>query len=311
MPILAANSSGWRLPEADTWAPLASKVQRSVDAGASMPSAKVATTSTRYLVRPEGRIAYEVSGGGPLVVCIPGMGELRSSYRLLAPSLAAAGFRVASMDLRGHGDSDTTFTMYDDVAAGTDALALVDKLDGPAVLIGNSMGAGAAAWAAAERPDDVTGLVLLGPFVRNSPVGLMAKIAFRLALLRPWRRTAWLAYHTSLFPGRRPPDLKEHQAQITRSLQLPGHWQAFIATARTSHAPVEARLGEVRAPTLVIMGGRDPDFRDPKAEAELIAARLHAEVLLVPDGGHYPQVEFPEIVTPKVLDFVRRVTAVA
>ncbi len=274
-----------------------------------MPSAKVATASTRYLDRPEGRIAYEVAGKGPLVVCIPGMGELRSSYRLLTPSLAAAGFRVATMDLRGHGESDATFTAYDDIAAGTDALALVAKLGRPAVLVGNSMGAGAAAWAAAEDPGSVIGLVLLGPFVRNAPVGLIMKIAFRLALLRPWRRRAWLAYHTSLFPGRRPLDLKQHQDRIARSLEMPGHWRAFTATTHTSHAPVEARLGEVRAPTLVVMGSRDPDFRDPKAEAELIAGRLDAEMLMVPDAGHYPQVEYPEIVTPKVLDFLRRVAS--
>jgi len=80
---------------------------------------------------------------------MPGMGELRSSYRHTRPALVHAGFRVATMDLRGHGDSDATFAAYDDVAAGTDALALIEHLRQPAVLIGNSMSAGAAVWAAA------------------------------------------------------------------------------------------------------------------------------------------------------------------
>ena len=75
-------------------------------------------TSTRLLDRPEGRIGYDVIGDGPLVVCLPGMGELRSSYRFTVPALTAGGFRVATMDLRGHGDSDATFSAYDDVAAG-------------------------------------------------------------------------------------------------------------------------------------------------------------------------------------------------
>jgi len=40
------------------------------------------------LQRPEGRLAYEVTGtSGPLVICVPGMGELRQSYRLLTPLL--------------------------------------------------------------------------------------------------------------------------------------------------------------------------------------------------------------------------------
>ena len=49
------------------------------------------------------------------------------------------------LDLRGHGDSDTTFATHGDVVTGQDALALVEHLGGPAVLVGNSMGAGAAA----------------------------------------------------------------------------------------------------------------------------------------------------------------------
>jgi alpha-beta hydrolase superfamily lysophospholipase len=76
------------------------------------------SSAVHYLDRPEGRVAFEVTGAGPLVICLPGMGELRSSYRFTVPALAAAGFRVATMDLRGHGDSDATFTAYDDVAAG-------------------------------------------------------------------------------------------------------------------------------------------------------------------------------------------------
>ncbi len=45
-----------------------------------------------YLERPEGRLAYDVTGtSGPLLICVPGMGELRQSYRLLAPLLVGAG----------------------------------------------------------------------------------------------------------------------------------------------------------------------------------------------------------------------------
>ncbi len=60
---------------------------------------------TSYLDRPGGRIGYDVAGAGPLVVLVPGMGDLRAAYRFLAPPLRAAGYRVACADLRGHGDS--------------------------------------------------------------------------------------------------------------------------------------------------------------------------------------------------------------
>ena len=262
---------------------------------------------TEFLDRPDGRIAFDVTGTGPLVVCLPGMGELRTSYRFTAPALVAAGYRVATMDLRGHGDSDATFTSYDDVAAGQDALALIEHLGGPAVLLGNSMGAGAAVWAAAERPDLVAGIALIGPFVRDTPMPAVLRWAFRAVMAGPWASRVWRAYLPKLYPGRRPDDFDAHLAAIAESMRRPGSAKAFSATTRTSHAPAEARIGEVRAPALVVMGERDPDFPDPAAEARWVAERLHGEVVLVPDAGHYPQVEQPEVVNPALVGFCERV----
>jgi pimeloyl-ACP methyl ester carboxylesterase len=264
--------------------------------------------ATQYLDRPGGRIAYDVRGEGPLVVGVPGMGDLRSNFRYLAPALVSAGYRVATFDLRGHGDSDATFDSYDDVAAGSDALALIEHLGGPAVIVGNSMGAGAAAWAAAEDPRAVAGLVLLGPFVRNPPTALFKVMMFRLALLRPWGPSVWNAYLPKLYPGRPPADLDAHRDRIRESLRQPGHWAAFSATTHTSHAPADARLDEVRAPALVVMGDHDPDFDDPKLEAAYVAERLHAESLIVAGAGHYPHAEYPEVVNQAVIEFLRRVT---
>src|ERR1700733_12136311 len=95
------------------------------------------STETRYLAGPEGRIAYDVDGSGPLIVLVPGMGDLRATYRFLAPALRAAGYRVATTDLRGHGDSDSTFTSYGDEETAADVVALIEALGGPAVVVGN------------------------------------------------------------------------------------------------------------------------------------------------------------------------------
>jgi pimeloyl-ACP methyl ester carboxylesterase len=131
------------------------------------------TQSTRYLDRPEGMVAYEVMGDGPLVVLLPGMGDLRATYRFRAPAVAAAGYRVASTDLRGHGDSEATFTSYGDIETAGDVTALIEELGGAAVVVGNSTGAGAAVFAAATRPEIVRGLVLIGPVVRNGKTSPM------------------------------------------------------------------------------------------------------------------------------------------
>ncbi|MGZ8597464.1 MAG: alpha/beta fold hydrolase [Actinomycetota bacterium] len=264
--------------------------------------------TTAYLERPEGRIAYDVTGEGPLVVAAPGLGDVRSVYRFLTPGLVEAGYRVATMDLRGHGDSDATFSSYDDVAAGTDMVALAEHLGSPAILVGNSMAAGAAVWATVERPELVRGLVLVGPFVRDIPLGLGPKLALRVGLRKPWGPAVWNAYYAKVYPGRPPADLSEHQARIRESLRRPGHWRAFVATTHTSHAPAEVRLADVHAPTLVVMGERDADFPDPGAEARLIADRTDARIVIVPEAGHYPQAEYPEVVTPAVVGFLAEAT---
>jgi pimeloyl-ACP methyl ester carboxylesterase len=87
--------------------------------------------NTSYLTRPEGRIGYDVVGEGPLVVLVPGMGDLRAGYRFLAPALREAGYRVACTDLRGQGDSDATFPSYGDEETADDVAAVIGELGGP------------------------------------------------------------------------------------------------------------------------------------------------------------------------------------
>lgn len=216
-----------------------------------------------HLDRDGGRIAYTVTGRGPLVIAIPGMGDLRASYRHLVPALTAAGFRVATLDLRGHGDSDATFTRYDDEAAADDAIALAEQLGEPALLVGNSMGAGAAVIAAAHRPELVTGLVLVGPFVRNPPVNRASALLLRVLMAPAWCRWVWAAYLPSLYAGTKPADFDDYRASVAAAMRRPGHARAFSATTRTSHAPAEAALDDVESPALVVMGDRDPTSATP------------------------------------------------
>jgi len=267
------------------------------------------TPDTRFLARPGGKVAYDVAGEGPLVVCTPGMGDVRSVYRFLAPALVEAGYRVATMDLRGHGESETSFDDYDDEALGGDVVALVEELGGPAIVVGNSMSAGSAVCAAAAAPAAVRGLVLVGPFVRNVPIPKAQELALRLGLLRPWGPWVWRTYYGKLYPSAPPADLAEHRDEIRASLRRPGAWKSFVAVTRTTRDASESHLDEVHVPTLVVMGGSDPDFPDPAAEARLVAERLGGEVLMVEGAGHYPQTERPEVVTPAVVEFLGKATA--
>ena len=59
------------------------------------------------------------------------------------------------------------------------------------------------------------------------------------------------------------------------------------------------------------MGEQDPDFPDPRAEADWIARALRAQVVMVPDAGHYPQSQRPDITAGPVLRFLESVNGPA
>lgn len=263
---------------------------------------------THFVTRPEGRIAYDVQGEGPLLVFVPGMAELRSSYRHLTPALLAAGYTVATTDLRGHGESDTSFTSYGDIETASDIEALITELGGSAVIIGNSLAAGAAVIVAAAHPDQVDGLVLVGPFVRNPPANALTRAVFRAMMAPLWVAAMWKSYMPSLYAGRKPVDFEEYRTAVVASLKRPAYGKAFsLTTQQITHDPAEASLEDVAAPAIVIMGEKDPDFKNPLAEAKWIGEKLHAEVVMVADAGHYPQAQQPEITAAAVLRFLARV----
>lgn len=270
--------------------------------------------TTKWLEREDGRLAYSDEGHGPLVICVPGLGDLRQEYRFLAPALADSGFRVLSVDLRGHGQSSTGWQDLSAEAIGSDVLAFIHHIGSdPAVVVGTSMAAGAAVWAATEEPKAVSGLVLIGPFVRD--VGSQARLRlyrmlFRLVLARPWGVSFWMHYWASLFPGAKPPDFAEYAARLRANLEQPARFEALRSMMLgPSRREIEARLPSLRTPALVVMGTDDRDFKDPDAEARLVAGKVaaRARVAMVEEAGHYPHVEFPAESARHIIDFTQEV----
>lgn len=257
--------------------------------------------------RPGGAVAYEVAGEGPLILCVPGMGDMRSSYRFVAPMLVSAGYRVALMDLRGHGDSDAGFDTYGDEPTAGDVAALVAELGAPAVVIGNSMAAGSAVLVAAQQPELISGLVLVGPFVREPGTSGLMRLIGRAAMAPLWAATSWNSYLPKLYAGRKPDDFPQYRAAVAASLKKHGHAKAFSITTRTRHDAAAGALGSVKAPVLVIMGELDPDFPKPGVEASWIAEQVGGTVLMVAEAGHYPQAQRPELVAPAIEAFANQV----
>ena len=261
--------------------------------------------ATQYLQLMDRKIAYDVTGSGPLVVCVPGMGDLRSEYRYLVPQLVFGGFQAATMDVRGHGESSPAWQDYSVAGVGSDILALIRELDGkPAVLIGNSMAAGAAVWAAAEAPDLVSALVLIGPAVHGE-VGWPVRLILKAFLTRPWGPSAWIWYYSRLFPSRKPADWIDYTAALKSNLAEPGRLKALLKMMSASKAASADRLSQVNKPVLTIMGSKDPDFKNPQSESDWVTAQLNGISKMIDGAGHYPHTEMPEITGPEVVAFLQ------
>lgn len=85
-------------------------------------------------------------------------------------------------------------------------------------------------------------------------------------------------------------------AALVASLRQPGRTAALRASLHASKAAADASLESLRLPSIVLMGTADPDYPDPRAEADLVARRLGGRVVMLDGLGHYPHLEAPDLV---------------
>lgn len=106
-------------------------------------------------------LARAPAGAPPLVLLHPLASTGEMSWAPLAESLRAAGYRVAAPDLPGHGSSSATSFTWESAAATARAAAERFGLEKP-VLVGHSLGAATAMYAAKREPASFAGLILSG-----------------------------------------------------------------------------------------------------------------------------------------------------
>ena len=277
---------------------------------------------TEFLEVADGRIAYDVTGEGPLVVLSHGIGDRRQAYRFLAPKLAQAGYRVANADLRGHGESSMGWTSVTGKAAITrtdiagDLLALIRHLGGPAVIVGHSISGGAATIAAAMEPELVSGIVEINPFTKTQKIslgGLLRIRRYRQGMTRLLgtqllkNLSLWMRYLDVAYPTK-PADYAEYTDALAAKLREPGRMAEFMKTGKSTPADAAAQLPNIKCAALVVMGTLDPDFADPRAEGDAIVAAMPSglgTVAMVNGAGHYPHAQCPDEVAALVIPFLK------
>jgi pimeloyl-ACP methyl ester carboxylesterase len=263
------------------------------------------------------RIAYLDVGTGPPIILIHGFGGSMWQWEYQQHALPQH-FRVLTLDLPGAGLSDKPeidyrpHQMLDFVVGFMDAVKLPQ-----ATLVGNSMGAGLAIGMALEHPARVAKLVLID----GLPQHVMEKLTSP-SIRRALETTApsWLvSFGNRLFGGLLIKSVLEElvhdPALLTpaviersnRNRQRPGLIKP-IMTVRENiplwESQFATRLGTINHPTLVLWGEEDRVFPIAVGE-ELHQIIKGSRFIRIPEAGHIPQWERPDLVNQELITFIR------
>lgn len=240
-----------------------------------------------------GRYTFFAGGQGPTVVLVHGIGDQAGSWAATASALAH-GFRVVVPDLPGHGESgsmpaeNTVWTLVDGLEELLD-LALAP--DEPIIMVGNSLGGWITMEYALRHPERVRQIVLV-----NS-AGLTHDLT-RDAVL-PLSRTGMTRKVNTLLGKRTPPLLPGPVLDALIRDQRPFLYELF-ANIRPEHF-LDDRLADLHTPATLLFGG-DDDWFPPDYAYRLAAALPNAELHLVREWAHMPQLSHSDTFVQKLLE---------
>ena len=251
------------------------------------------------------RIAWERRGSGPPLLLIHGLGYARWGWEPVADKLAEA-YEVLLFDNRGIGESDAPPGPYSVAAMAGDAGAVLDAAGlESAHVLGTSLGGMVALQFAVDQPDRVDRLVLACTTPGGAEAAPMPERTVRL-MAEASKLPVEVALRRFVENAFRPdPDtamVERIMGHRLRTAQVPDAWAAQAAAGATFD--LGARIGEIRARTLVVAGDADAVV-DPR-NSELLAERIpDARLEIFAGGGHLFFWEEPDRFVELVKDFLR------
>ncbi len=247
-------------------------------------------------------VAHKITGNGPPLILIHGIGARKTAFDRLTEALADR-FTVVAFDLRGHGDSPLPTVPFglDDLV--DDLEALHDRLVlGPAHVAGHSLGGMIGPAYARRRPDRVRSLGLWSTAAFRTAED-SARVRAVVARMRaegigPTLDTLTARWFTDAFAAARPEVIAWRKAQVTAT-PAEVFLTVFDIYAATEMAPW---LAEVKVPAQVITGEMDGGC-PPRLNAR-IADALGAELVVLPALRHAILIEDTPAVAPHVRRFL-------
>jgi len=254
-------------------------------------------------------IQVESVGEGIPVVLIHGLGLSGAIWNRVRDSFGP-GYRLVLVDLRGAGGTRELVQRelsLEQWATDLGALLAALEIERP-VLVGHSLGASVALKYALERPDDVRALVLIGADANLS--NLAPRMLASAERIEAMGMEAWVAEYWSANPPfsaaslQRDPEILEEY----RSLLLRNDAADYVRQCRAIAAAESLgdRLGQVKQPALVLIGGSD-DRTLPEHGRRLASDLADARVVELADVGHTVPLEAPAETSAAMRAFLEEV----
>ena len=284
-------------------------VRTAVTAGRSM------SLSDNDIIVDGVRLAYRDRGDGPPVVFLHGTPSYSYEWRDVVPHVEAAGYRTLTYDLLGYGASERPLDRDTSVTAQAALLVeLLDELDLARVnLVAHDIGGAIGQRLAIDWPERVHRLLLIDTVSYDS-----------------WPSATWRQIIRDNLDDHAAMSAAEFERMLTRQLQMTvsdanrmrgevleayldphrsplGRASFFDHQVRhydSAHTEsLTARLGDLDLPVRILWGGRDQ--WQPVSYAERLTADIPgAELVVLPEAGHFVMEDDAAAVTREVLDFL-------